>query len=77
MFGIYRKSMYFYYFIDVVKTKNCYQMTVIFFKLNVKIGFKDSTVWLYLYYNVNAFYTVLFIATEVHVFTEWAKKRRC
>ena len=44
MFGIYRKSMYFYYFIDVVKTKNCYQMTVIFLKLNVKIGFKDSTV---------------------------------
>ena len=44
MFGIYRKSMYFYCFIDVVKTKNCYQMTVIFLKLNVKIGFKDSTV---------------------------------
>ena len=30
---------------------------------------------LYLYYNVNAFYIVVFKATEVHDFTEWAKKR--
>ena len=31
---------------------------------------------LYLYYNVNAFYIVLFKATEIHVFTEWAKKKK-